>query len=63
MRRSTLHLGSELGKRGLLPASRSRFRRELIKYVTGGWNGGDGRGIRARILRMLGMFFAKMGAC
>jgi hypothetical protein len=63
MRRLTLHRGSGLGKRGLLPASRSRLSNELIRYVSGGCNGGEGSGIRLRILRTLGIFFAKIGAC
>jgi len=63
MRRLTLHLGSELGKSGLLPASRSRLSSELIRYVSGGCSGGEGSGIRLRIFRTLGMFFAKIVAC
>lgn len=63
MRRSTLHFVAGLGKRGLFPASRSRLSSELIRYVSGGCSGGEGSDIRLRILRTLGMFFAKIGAC
>lgn len=64
VKRLTLHFSSDLGNRGLLlPLSRSRLSKELMRYVSGGCSGGEGRVMRLRIFRTYGTDFAKLGDC
>ena len=56
MRRSTWTFWSDAGKRGFEEGfSRSRFRRELIKYVVGAWSGGEDRSWFKRMFKICGI--------
>ncbi len=59
-----LSWGEEAGKRGEgVDGGKSRFRRELIRKVIGGWRTGEGISVRERIFRMWGRDSVNFGAC